>query len=68
MELPEVQLIELLAFRMYLVVCYRDGQPCTYELYDGASIANNKDHFSDGQDFNQKPLTFKFFLLPVMVR
>jgi len=69
MELPETKFDDLLAVRAYLIVCYRAGEPCTYQIYDGAIIAGqNRDYFTDSQDHAGNALTYKFFLLPKTVR
>jgi hypothetical protein len=69
MELPEVQRDDLYANRYYLIVCYRSGYSCSYQIYDGATIGGeNKGYFMDGQDSNGKSLTYKFFQLPKTVR
>ena len=65
MELPEVKFEELLAARHYLIVTYRAGNICGYQMYDGAMIYTNRDYFTDGQDYYGNALTYKFFLLPI---
>lgn len=64
MELPEVKFEELLLVRHYLIVTYRAGVPCTYQIYDGGMIGTNQSYFTDGEDFGGNALTYKFFLLP----
>lgn len=68
MEIPETKFEELLVARHYLIVCYREGLPCSYQMYDGGAIGNNREYFVDGEDAQGKALTYKFFLLPKMVR
>jgi hypothetical protein len=68
MEIPEVKVEEILMIRHYLIVTYRDGKPCGYQVYDGGLIYTNLGYFTDGEDANGKPLTYKFFLLPEKVR
>jgi hypothetical protein len=68
LELPETLRDDILAYRLYLIVCYRDGQPCTYQMYRGDAIAASDSYFSDTEDSNGKPLTYRFFVLPKTVR
>lgn len=68
MEIPQVQFDELLVARQYLIVCYRAGSPCSFQIYDGGMIGSNSSYFSDGKDYDGNDLTYKFFLLPKTVR
>lgn len=68
MELVEVTFEQILVARHYLIVTYRAGNPCGYQIYDGAMIGSNRSYFQDGEDVEGNSLTYKFFLLPVTVR
>lgn len=68
MEIPEVSFEELLVARRYLILCYRSGTPCTAQIYDGETIGSNRDYFTDSKDYEGNDLTYKFYLLPKMVR
>jgi hypothetical protein len=68
MELSEVKREGLLIFRHYLIVCYRSGEPCSYQVWDGEIIATNTGYFEDGEDANGNKMTYKFFILPPKVR
>jgi hypothetical protein len=68
MEIPEVTLEELLITGWYLVVTYRSGEPSAYRVYDGVTLDNNKQYFSNGLDYDGSELTYRFFLLPKKVQ
>jgi hypothetical protein len=68
MEIPEVKYNELLLSRHYLIVTYRNGKPCGYQLYDGIVIGSNRGYWEDGEDASGNSLTSKFFLLPETIR
>lgn len=68
MELPETKFEDLLVARQYLIVTYRAGQPCGYQIYGGSMIGTNSTYFVDGKDYDGNELTYKFFQLPLTVR
>ena len=68
MELTETTFEDLLVTAYYLIVTYRAGKPCGYQVYTGQMIGSNREYFMDGKDFDGNNLTHKFFLLPQAVR
>lgn len=68
MELPETAFEDLLVSRQYLIVCYRSGKPCSYQIYYGDDIGKSREYFRDGQDAQGNELVYKFFLMPATVR
>lgn len=68
MELPKITFDQLLVNRQYLIVCYRSGTPCTYQIYAGDVIGTQRQYFTDGEDANGNSLTYEFFQLPKTVR